>query len=295
MTLASMTGFSSKAGNIDNFSWVWELKSVNGKALDVRFRAPQGYDHLEIQCRNAIMQSFKRGNIQASLSISNGRAQEKLTINAEVMDQYLALAQDLHSRMGGEAPRADNLLAMRGVLEVVPVAVTETEQLLRDTGIISTLNEAVVALNAARLEEGARLNETLNAQVNRISELAQAASDNPARSVDAIKARINEQIARLLETSNSFDPDRLHQEAVMIATRADIQEEIDRLNAHVAAARDLLISKEPVGRKLDFLAQEFNREANTLCSKAGDKTMSSIGLELKTIIDQLREQVQNIE
>lgn len=295
MTLASMTGFSSKAGNIDNFSWVWELKSVNGKALDVRLRAPQGYDHLEIQCRNAIMQSFKRGNIQASLSISNGRAQEKLTINAEVMDQYLALAQDLHSRMGGEAPRADNLLAMRGVLEVVPVAVTETEQLLRDTGIISTLNEAVVALNAARLEEGARLNETLNAQVNRISELAQAASDNPARSVDAIKARIKEQIARLLETSNSFDPDRLHQEAVMIATRADIQEEIDRLNAHVAAARDLLISKEPVGRKLDFLAQEFNREANTLCSKAGDKTMSSIGLELKTIIDQLREQVQNIE
>ncbi len=295
MTLASMTGFSSKVGNIDNFSWVWELKSVNGKALDVRFRAPQGYDHLEIQCRNAIMQSFKRGNIQASLSISNGRAQEKLTINAEVMDQYLALAQDLHSRMGGEAPRADNLLAMRGVLEVVPVAVTETEQLLRDTGIISTLNEAVVALNAARLEEGARLNETLNAQVNRISELAQAASDNPARSVDAIKARIKEQIARLLETSNSFDPDRLHQEAVMIATRADIQEEIDRLNAHVAAARDLLISKEPVGRKLDFLAQEFNREANTLCSKAGDKTMSSIGLELKTIIDQLREQVQNIE
>ena len=295
MTLASMTGFAAKAGNIDSFSWVWELKSVNGKALDVRLRVPQGYDHLEIQSRNAIMQNFKRGNIQAGLSITNGRAKEKLTINAEVMDQYLALAQDLHKRIGGEAPRADNLLAMRGVLEVVPVLISDAEQVSRDTAILNSLKEAVDALDAARLEEGARLNETLSAQVDRIAELTQAAKDNPERSAEAIKARLKEQIARLVDASNSFDPDRLHQEAVMIATRADIQEEIDRLNAHVAAARELLISKEPVGRKLDFLAQEFNREANTLCSKAGDKTMSAIGLELKTIIDQLREQVQNIE
>lgn len=295
MTLASMTGFASKADSIDSFSWVWELKSVNGKALDVRLRVPQGYDHLEIQSRNAIMQSFKRGNIQASLSISNAKAQEKLTINGEVMEQYLVLARELHRRIGGEAPRADNLLAMRGVLEVVPVAISEVEQSSRDAGIIASLTEAVIALNAARLEEGARLNETLTAQVSRISELTQAAKDNPARTTKAVKARLKEQIARLLQTSDSFDPDRLHQEAVIVATRADIQEEIDRLDAHVAAAKELLISKEPVGRKLDFLAQEFNREANTLCSKAGDKTMSAIGLELKTIIDQLREQVQNIE
>ena len=295
MTLASMTGFASRAGNIDSFTWVWELKSVNGKALDVRLRAPQGYDHLEIQCRNAIMQSFKRGNIQASLSISNGKAHEKLTINTEVMDQYLALAQDLHRRIGGELPRADNLLAMRGVLEVVPVALTEDEQLSRDLAILTSLTQAVAALDAARLEEGARLKETLSGQVNRIFELTQSAKDNPARSAEAIKARLKEQVARLLESNNNFDPDRLYQEAVMIATRADIQEEIDRLVAHVTAARELLISKEPVGRKLDFLAQEFNREANTLCSKAGDKTMSAIGLELKTVIDQLREQVQNIE
>ena len=295
MTLASMTGFASRAGNIDSFTWVWELKSVNGKALDVRLRVPQGYDHLEIQCRNAIMQSFKRGNIQASLSISNGKAHEKLTINTEVMDQYLALAQDLHRRIGGELPRADNLLAMRGVLEVVPVALAEDEQLSRDLAILTSLTQAVAALDAARLEEGARLKETLSGQVNRIFELTQSAKDNPARSAEAIKARLKEQVARLLESNNNFDPDRLHQEAVMIATRADIQEEIDRLVAHVTAARELLISKEPVGRKLDFLAQEFNREANTLCSKAGDKTMSAIGLELKTVIDQLREQVQNIE
>ncbi|MDE2445667.1 MAG: YicC family protein [Alphaproteobacteria bacterium] len=295
MTLASMTGFASDAGSVGDLTWVWELKSVNGKALDVRLRMPQGYDHLEIQSRNIIMQHFKRGNIQAGLSVSNGKAHEKLSINTEVMDQYLALARELHAKMGGEAPRADNLLAMRGVLEVVPVAMTEEEQKSRDAAILTSLDEAVAALDAARLAEGSRLRGTLVEQVKYIARLTNAAKTNPSRSPDAIKARLKEQVTRILEASNSFDPDRLHQEAVMIATRADIQEEIDRLNAHVSAAHDLLASTEPVGRKLDFLAQEFNREANTLCSKAGDKTMSAIGLEMKTIIDQLREQVQNIE
>ena len=295
MTLASMTGFARSAGNSGDYGWVWELKSVNGKALDVRLRMPQGYDHLEIQSRNTILQNFKRGNIQASLTIANGKQHEKLSINSEVLDQYLALAKDLHIQLGGEPPRVDNLMAMRGVLEVVPTPIDETEQSARDRGILSSLTEAVTALNNARMEEGGRLKTTLDDQVSRIAELTQAAINNPARSADAIKARLKEQVTKLIETSASFDPDRLHQEAVMIATRADIQEEIDRLIAHVAAAKDLLISKEPVGRKLDFLAQEFNREANTLCSKAGDKSMSAIGLELKTIIDQLREQVQNIE
>ena len=212
-----------------------------------------------------------------------------------MLDQYLALAKDLHNKLGGEPPRVDNLMAMRGVLEVMPTPIDEAEQTSRDYGILSSLTEAVTALNTARLEEGGRLKITLDDQVSRIAELTQAAASNPARTVEAIKARLKEQVTKLLETSTSFDPDRLHQEAVMIATRADIQEEIDRLIAHVAAAKELLISKEPVGRKLDFLAQEFNREANTLCSKAGDKSMSAIGLELKTIIDQLREQVQNIE
>jgi uncharacterized protein (TIGR00255 family) len=295
MTLASMTGFARSAGNSGDYGWVWELKSVNGKALDVRLRMPTGYDHLEIQSRNAIQNNFKRGNIQASLTIANGKQHEKLSINSEVLDQYLALAKDLHNKLGGEPPRVDNLLVMRGVLEVVVTPIDEAEQTARDNGILSSLDEAVTALNTARLEEGGRLKQTLVDQVTRIAELTQAATVNPARSAEAIKLRLKDQIAKLLEASNSFDPDRLHQEAVMIATRADIQEEIDRLVAHVAAAKELLISKEPVGRKLDFLAQEFNREANTLCSKAGDKSMSAIGLELKTIIDQLREQVQNIE
>ncbi len=295
MTLASMTGFARSAGNSGDYGWVWELKSVNGKALDVRLRMPTGYDHLEIQSRNAIQNNFKRGNIQASLTIANGKQHEKLSINTEVLDQYLALAKDLQNKLGGEPPRVDNLLVMRGVLEVVSIPIDEAEQITRDKGILATLDEAVAALNAARLEEGGRLKQTLVDQVTRIAELTHAAATNPSRSAEAIKLRLKDQIAKLLEASNSFDPDRLHQEAVMIATRADIQEEIDRLIAHVASAKELLVSTEPVGRKLDFLAQEFNREANTLCSKAGDKTMSAIGLELKTIIDQLREQVQNIE
>ncbi len=295
MTLASMTGFARSAGNSGDYGWVWELKSVNGKALDVRLRMPTGYDHLEIQSRNAIQNNFKRGNIQASLTIANGKQHEKLSINSEVLDQYLSLAKDLHAKLGGEAPRVDNLLVMRGVLEVVAIPIDEAEQTERDNGILASLDEAVAALNSARLEEGGRLKQTLVDQVTRIAELTQAAASNPSRSAEAIKLRLKDQISKLLEASNSFDPDRLHQEAVMIATRADIQEEIDRLAAHIAAAQDLIIGKEPVGRKLDFLAQEFNREANTLCSKAGDKSMSAIGLELKTIIDQLREQVQNIE
>ena len=295
MTLASMTGFARSAGTNGDYGWVWELKSVNGKALDVRLRMPTGYDHLETQSRNAIQNNFKRGNIQASLAITNGKQHEKISINSEVLEQYLALAKDLHSKLGGEPPRVDNLLVMRGVLEVLPSPIDESEQSARDNGILSSLSEAVSELNNARLEEGSRLKQTLVDQVSRIEELTKAAASNPARSTEAIKLRLKDQVAKLLEASNSFDPDRLHQEAVIIATRADIQEEIDRLIAHVAAAKELLISKEPVGRKLDFLAQEFNREANTLCSKAGDKTMSAIGLELKTIIDQLREQVQNIE
>jgi uncharacterized protein (TIGR00255 family) len=157
------------------------------------------------------------------------------------------------------------------------------------------LHEAIVSLGMARAEEGARLHEVLSAQIARIEQLTFAARDNPSRTPETIRARLKDQVTRLLETGASFEVDRLHQEAVIIATRADIQEEVDRLIGHVEAARDLLVSGEPVGRKLDFLAQEFNREANTLCSKAGDKAMTSIGLELKTTIDQMREQVQNIE
>ena len=201
----------------------------------------------------------------------------------------------MHARIGGEAPRPDALLALRGVLEIAQPETDEAEIETRDRAMAASFEEAVVALDAARRAEGARLQTILANQIGGIEDLSRAARDCPARSAEAVKARLAEQVSRLMETGASFDRDRLHQEAVLVATRADIQEELDRLFSHVAAARALLASPDAIGRKFDFLAQEFNREANTLCSKAIDMTLTQIGLELKSVIDQLREQVQNIE
>ena len=295
MTIASMTGFARSAGAQGNFTWAWELKSVNGKSFDAKLRLPQGMDHLEPLARAALMQGFKRGNVQAALSTAGNDAEEKIAVNEQVLDNYIALAEKLHARVGGAKPSAESFLTLKGVFEYAVTEVSEEEQAGRDAEILATLNEAITALAKARREEGSRLLEILSAQVTRIEELTLAARDNPSRTPETIRARLKDQVTRLLETGASFDQERLHQEAVIIATRADIQEEVDRLIGHVEAARELLASREPVGRKLDFLAQEFNREANTLCSKAGDKAMTTIGLELKTTIDQLREQVQNIE
>ena len=184
---------------------------------------------------------------------------------------------------------------MRGVLDIASPEDSEEAIALRDTAMLRSLDEALIALAGNRRSEGVRLAAIIAAQVSRIETLAIEARECPARSVEAVRARLAEQVSRLMQASASFDRDRLHQEAVLLATRADIQEEIDRLFAHIEAARKLLAAAEPVGRQFDFLAQEFNREANTLCSKAPDRTLTAIGLELKTVIDQLREQVQNIE
>jgi uncharacterized protein (TIGR00255 family) len=295
MTLASMTGFARSAGAHGAFTWAWELKSVNGKAFDARLRLPQSLDHLEVQARAALMQGFKRGNVQASLSTVGTETEEKIAVNETVLENYIALAEKLRTRLGGEKLNAEAFLTLKGVFEYATTPMSDEEQVALDKEILGSLNEAIKSLGVARRAEGSRLKDVLVAQINRIEELTLAARDNPSRTPETIRARLKEQITRLLETGTSFDMERLHQEAMIIATRADIQEEVDRLIGHVEAARDLLKSPEPVGRKLDFLAQEFNREANTLCSKAGDKAMTNIGLELKTTIDQLREQVQNIE
>jgi uncharacterized protein (TIGR00255 family) len=295
MTIASMTGFARSTGALGAFTWAWELKSVNGKSFDAKLRLPMGYDHIEIAARNLFIQNFKRGNVQAGLTTSNTELQEKISINEQTLENYLSLAQKLQARLGSSAISADAFLGLKGIFEFVPTEISDEEKAARDEGVLASLHEAIVSLGMARAEEGARLHEVLSAQIARIEQLTFAARDNPSRTPETIRARLKDQVTRLLETGASFEVDRLHQEAVIIATRADIQEEVDRLIGHVEAARDLLVSGEPVGRKLDFLAQEFNREANTLCSKAGDKAMTSIGLELKTTIDQMREQVQNIE
>ena len=295
MPLSSMTGFARVSGALDGLHWQWEAKSVNGKALDVRCRLPAGFEMLEPGVRAAVAEKLKRGSLQVSLAVSGMAQTEVVQLNEAVLAQVLNAGQRLREQIGGEPMRADVILGLRGVLDMAVAPEDDAAIERRNATILASFNAALTALVESRREEGARLHALLVIQVERIQALADAARKNPARGAEAIKARLSEQVARLIETGQGFDPARLHQEAVLIATRADIQEELDRLMSHVEAAHSLLASGAAVGRKFDFLAQEFNREANTLCSKAIDKTMTAIGLDLKTVIDQMREQVQNIE
>ncbi|MGB9141763.1 MAG: YicC/YloC family endoribonuclease [Aestuariivirga sp.] len=295
MALSSMTGFAQSSGEKAGLHWQWEIKSVNGKALDIRCRLPSGFEALEPIARSALAQHIKRGNLQVTLTTSGAATPEAVVVNEAVLEQVLAIAEKLRDRIGGVPLSAVSLMGLRGVLEVVQPTQTEAEVEARLADVASSLEKAAAALDAARRSEGARLSTVISAQLAKIESLVIAARDCPARSADVTRLRLHDQITRLLDTGADFDKDRLHQEAILIATRADIQEELDRLFAHLEAARVLLASPEPAGRKFDFLSQEFNREANTLCSKALDKTLTAIGLELKTVIDQMREQVQNIE
>ncbi len=295
MTINSMTGFARATGASGSVSWQWELKSVNGKALDVRLRLPPGFDQLDMPLRAGLASLIKRGNVQVSLTVSKPEAGDAIRVNEDLLNQLADLAEKLRAMRNGPPVQAEHLLALRGVLEVAEPVMGEDETAARDQAMLASFMEAVKSLGVARAAEGQRLKAVLTDQVARITELAAAAKIHPSRAPEAIKTRLKEQVARLMESSASFDEARLHQEAVLLATRIDIEEELDRLSSHVAAAHELLALREPVGRKFDFLAQEFNREANTLCSKANDKMLTTIGLDLKTVIDQMREQVQNIE
>ena len=295
MAISSMTGFARASGSLDGAQWQWEVKSVNGKALDLRFRLPQGFEALESECRAIASEGLKRGNLQVALTVTGEGESERLRLNPAVLDQVIAAGEALRDRIGGEALRADLLLGLRGVLEVQAANADEAAVQRRNEAMLKSFRACVAGLGASRQAEGARLAQLVRTQIDRIEALAQAARDNPSRSVEAIRQRLAELVARLMDTGAAFDEARLHQEAVLLATRADIQEELDRLASHVEAARALMASGEAIGRKFDFLSQEFNREANTLCSKAGDKSLTAIGLDLKTVIDQMREQVQNLE
>jgi uncharacterized protein (TIGR00255 family) len=294
-TLTSMTGFARTTGAWRDLTWVWEIKSVNGKALDLRFRLPPGFDGVESSARVLAAAHVKRGNLQINLAVQTATGLTGLKINAALLEQLVVVAENLRDRLGSAPIQAENLLSLRGVLEAEEPLLPEEDARERDAHVLASFETTIIALAQSRKDEGERLRAVLDGQLSRIAELTAAARDNPSRSVDAIRQRLADQVARLLEQSDSFDAQRLHQEAMLLATRADIQEELDRLASHMMAAHALMHMREPVGRKFDFLTQEFNREANTLCSKANDPSLTSIGLDLKTVIDQLREQVQNIE
>jgi uncharacterized protein (TIGR00255 family) len=294
-SLTSMTGFARVQGAWRDLAWHWELKAVNGKALDVRFRLPGGLEHLEAELRTAVTSAFKRGNLQIGLALQGNTSGERLVVNEALLAEITALAKGLRKNLRAPPIQAESLLAMKGVLEVSVATLSEADMAERDRALLKSFKTAVDALNKARGDEGTRLAAVMSRQVSRIAELVQAARDNPSRQPDAVRQKLRESVMRLIEAGTSFDEQRLHQEAMLLATKADIQEELDRLHVHVASARELMTSAEPVGRKFDFLSQEFNREANTLCSKSSDSDLTKIGMELKLVVDQMREQVQNIE
>lgn len=296
MSISSMTGFARADGAGEGAAWTWELRSVNGRGLDVRLRLPPGFDAIEGPVREAIAKRLTRGNVTASLTLERRNGGGNVRLNEDVLAGILKAADRIAEIIHGARPDTAALMAMKGVLEVADGALDDSEQRsAREKSLIASLEEAADALVAARRAEGLRIATVLREQIAQIQALAVEVRNSPSRSPDAIKARLKDLIARVLETGTSFDPDRLHQEAVLAATRADVEEELARLDAHVAAAHDILAETGAVGRKLDFLAQEFNREANTLCSKANAVDVTRLGLNLKSVIDQLREQVQNVE
>jgi uncharacterized protein (TIGR00255 family) len=295
MALSSMTGFARGHGVSGAYTWTWEIKSVNGKGLDVRLRLPPGWDAIEAPVRARAAERLARGSIQANLTVERGGVAPVVRINAAVLEAILATTRQLASRIDAAPPSLDGLLSLKGVMEVSDLEENEDERRNAETAAVTGFGEAVAALSEMRQREGVALARILKSRLDEIAALAHRAENAPGRRVEAIRARLAEQVATLLAQSDRFDPDRLHQEAILLATKADVREELDRLAAHVAQAQQLIDNGGAVGRRLDFLAQELNREANTLCAKANDVELTNIGLELKAAVEQFREQVQNVE
>ncbi len=296
MALSSMTGFSRAAGETQALSFFWEIRSVNARGLDARTRLPGGFESLEPEVRKRIAAKFRRGSVQVFLQVRTNGGDQALQVNRALLAQLVAEARRVAAALGAEDAGVDAaaLLAVRGVVEQAPVDFAALAEEYAGE-LLAVFDEALEKLAAMRRGEGARLAKVIAAQVDEIERLVKKARAHPALTPEAIRERIREQVSRLLEASEKLDEQRLHQEVALLAVKADITEELDRLESHITAVRELLASDEPVGRRLDFLAQEFNREANTMCSKATDAEITEIGVALKTVIDQFREQVANIE
>jgi uncharacterized protein (TIGR00255 family) len=289
-----MTGFARAQGEAHGISWAWEIKSVNGRGLDLRLRLGSGFDALEPELRAALAQRFRRGSFSANLSVTHTAA-PALRVNRAALAQVMALIAELTGAIDAAPPRLDGLLALRGVIETVD---HEDEAVIeaRHTEIRRSWAVALDRLAAARVEEGVRVAALLHAQLGEMTVLMTRAGGCAAAQPIAIRERLLKALADLSAAgAPSLPEERLAQEVALLAARADIREEIERLRAHIEQAGDLVDRGEAVGRRLDFLCQELNREANTLCSKSADIELTRIGLGLKAVIEQFREQVQNIE
>jgi len=293
MDLASMTGFARAQGSLGAWRWTVEIKCVNAKGLDLRLRVPPGFDRIEAEARARLAKVLVRGTVFATLAASREGASVAPRVNKDLLGQLAAMGKRAAAEFGLAPPTLDGLMSLRGVVDLDGPIEDEAETAAVAAAMLRTFDEAVAATVAARRSEGAALRKILADKIDAIAALARAADDHPARKPDAVRARLAAQVAAL--GGQGLDENRLHQEALLLAAKADVREELDRLHAHVEAARALLSEGGPVGRRLDFLAQEFGREANTLCAKSNDSGLTAQGLELRAQIEQFREQVQNIE
>jgi uncharacterized protein (TIGR00255 family) len=295
MVLSSMTGFARSHGASGPYAFEWELKSVNAKGFELRLRLPPGWEELEAFAKKRAAEVLSRGTVYANLNVKRTNAQSTVRVNEDVLASVLRVAGTLASKIDAVAPSIDGLLAIKGVIEVVEPEADEAEDKAAKDAAAAAFDQALANLVEMRRREGSALGQILLQRMDEIERLAKKAETAPGRKPEAIKARLAEQIAMLIETSDRFDPDRLSQEALLIATKADIREELDRIASHIAQTRDMIAKGGPIGRRLDFLAQEFNREVNTCCSKSNDIELTNTGLEMKNVVEQFREQVQNLE
>ena len=289
-----MTGFAREEGAFNAWRWTWELKSVNGRGLELRFRLPPGYDELEPGLRKTTQAHLKRGSVYAGLVLQTERGEAKLQVNEAALGNVLEMLKSMDSDIDWAPPRREGILALRGVLETTDTETSGDDRAALIKQLSVSFAAAMQSLATARQAEGVEMSAVINAQFDEIERLTALAAQHAEATPKVIHDRLVAQLTDLLSGS-AIPEERLAQEAALLAVKADIREELDRLKAHIAAGRALLTRAGAVGRELDFLTQEFNRETNTLCSKAQDMDLKHTGLELKKVIDQLREQVQNIE
>ena len=295
MALQSMTGFARVEGANERARWIWEIRSVNGKGLDMRLRLPPAFEAMQIKMRNLVSKRIRRGNLQINLNIEHQDVQALPVVNQAALDAVLEIISRLQDRIDCQKPSAEQILRLKGVLELGEVSEGSENTEKMQEELLASFTDALTELEQARISEGQNIAQLLEGQIDGMEQLTKLIADDPTRTIVEIRKRLTRQVNELLEKASTLDADRLYQEAAMLATRSDLTEELDRLNVHFDSARQLLKGEGPVGRKLEFICQEFNRECNTICSKSNAVAVTNAGLDMKVIIDQFREQVQNLE
>ena len=295
MTIASMTGFSRTKGQYGRHQWTWETKSVNGRNLDIRVKVPFGYDHLELHAKKTIAKKLSRGSIYLTLSFENNQQLSELYVNHNLLKELIALHDTFYNSIAPEPPRLEALLNVKGVIEMRNASENDCKADQLEKAICATLITNIDTLIESRITEGEYLHTTIRNSINELTKLCSRAVSVDGAHLGKIQIKLKAQLNELLDNHVIVDPERLAQEVAILASKADVREELDRLKGHCSSGRKLLRKGKQIGRQLEFLCQELNREANTLCAKSSDEELTKIGLEMKMAIDQIREQAQNLE